>query len=1463
MSSMKNIFAAIAVSLLVSKANAGVVLTDSFENGIGNWVATFPSCSGTGTESLGTTAHTGSKSLLINGGGGFCNHVFANNTAILNARPQAYVKFWINHNTASPSLHTTFLAMTDANDGYKQLRLGAQNGNLAWNRESDDSTCPSQSPTGIATSVSIPINTWTCIEFMVDTANGYLDAWVNDVEVPGLHAQNKVADIDQAWYASKPSWIPNPIDLKLGWESYASDSDSIFYDDVVISNSRIGCSGSVATSSVTITTTTKSTTTTTTVASTTTKSTTTTTTVASPTIKSATTTTTVASPTSTTTIKPTSTTTSTKSISTVNHDNHNHNHHQNDNYFKYNSEQYKLHSQVWPAVQYAVNLVHRVHIAMTWRKAQLLINFKEGTIRQLFFNGVRTWKPSNASASNAAIHWQSEYFEFSPINFINELVRGLRANDKNKEKYVSTCLNQIRQQITKSDPDLKAVAVAKLCYLHMMGYDMTWASFHVLEVMSSPKIANKRGYAASAQSFRQDTSVLMLATNQLKKVEYLLTEINEAALHGLGHFVTHDLGRDILPDLTRLLNHSRPYIRKRTILVIYRVFLKYPEALRTTFPQVRSKLDDPDPSVVSTAVNVICELARKNPKSYLPLAPALYGLLTNSSNNWMLIKIVKLFAALTPLEPRLVKKLIPPLTNLIQTSSAMSVLYECIQTSIIGGLIGSETAENDEKPTTEASANLARLCVEKLRLFVEDQDQNLKYLGLFVLLKLQPLYPRAVLVYKETILRTLSDPDVSVRTRALELVSGMVTPKNLIDIVRQLLRHVNIIDPTAPEQPNMALELTLESSYVKNVISRVIEICYFDTFSKIRNFEWYLNILKSLASKATGEVAKQCGSQLQEVAIRVQEVRNLALEIAVFLLGEENEEVKGGCAWICGEFSDLLENPKLALDNLLLKKSSRAAQPHILCAKITASLKIIVNHKSFVQANKDEIVSAVDKLMSFPDVEVAERAVEASKLLRLIFQMNDVSRTESTPIELFELQKNFNPMISEMKKLWEGALKPVSDLAQKHVQLPTGLNLDDPIYEEEPEEEEIEDIIMIEKFPILKVVNNESEEAKKRKQDRLARQKQDPYYIRDPVQDAVEKFNDEVLDSIPVIALTSDDIKEINNKSKKIKNPQQPTKSYTVNRDQEMPEGVTISQTQEVESEKELDPDTYAVLSVDLTVDPTSAVEIPEVPDKKKKKKKSKSGEIEKKSKSKKDTSTKNKANLKKVKKPIAEVIPLELHSSTGQPLPTHFKQIYSDDYMTVYSTWKRLEESIYDDGSYLPLNITLKMIPSPRTSALEFLFESEIPEIAKLSDKEHHVNENADNTTRSTLQITLPTLIYFTPLSTLTINPQTFATTLQSTSLNGAQLISAASKFQCPSVNQQRFIVYLVENVLHMKVVEIIGNSASFWTECVGKGWVAGLLRLNGTSGQIEVKGVTDDIVAAVISVLEEWIAEGCLFTE
>lgn len=118
-----------------------------------------------------------------------------------------------------------------------------------------------------------------------------------------------------------------------------------------------------------------------------------------------------------------------------------------------------------------------------------------------------------------------------------DLIRGLRNHKGNEREYIQHSLRECRLEIRGSDMgklclwcssqkyshslklDLKATALLKLIYLEMFGHDMSWASFHVLEVMSSPKYLQKRvGYLGAVQSFRPDTEVLMLATNLLKKV---------------------------------------------------------------------------------------------------------------------------------------------------------------------------------------------------------------------------------------------------------------------------------------------------------------------------------------------------------------------------------------------------------------------------------------------------------------------------------------------------------------------------------------------------------------------------------------------------------------------------------------------------------------------------------------------------------------------------------------------------------------------------------------------------------------------------------------------------------------------------------------------------------------------------------------------------------------------------------
>uniref|UniRef100_A0A4W6G3T6 AP-3 complex subunit delta-1 n=1 Tax=Lates calcarifer TaxID=8187 RepID=A0A4W6G3T6_LATCA len=584
---------------------------------------------------------------------------------------------------------------------------------------------------------------------------------------------------------------------------------------------------------------------------------------------------------------------------------------------------------------------------------------------------------------------------------LQDLVRGIRNHKEDEAKYISTCIDEIKQELKQDNIAVKANAVCKLTYLQMLGYDVSWAAFNIVEVMSSSKFTYKRiGYLAASQCFHESTDVIMLTTNQIRKD---LSSPNQydtgVALTGLSCFVTPDLARDLANDIMTLVSHGDCVKRKRcSVLIMYKVFLKYPESLRPAFPRLKEKLEDPDPGVQSAAVNVICELARRNPKNYLSLAPLFFKLMTSSTNNWVLIKIIKLFGALTPLEPRLGKKLIEPLTNLIHSTSAMSLLYECVNTVIAGQYC--------------SSVGSVVLCVQKLRILIEDSDQNLKYLGLLAMSKILKTHPKSVQSHKDLILQCLDDKDESIRLRALDLLYGMVSKKNLMEIVKKLMLHVDKAEGT---------------TYRDELLTKIIDICSQSNYQYITNFEW------SVSQPVTPHPP---GISVSWWTIRVFAVAQMAtlLDNAHLLTGSMQRngicEVLYAAAWICGEFSEHLENPLQTLEAMLRPKVA-TLPGHIQAVYVQNAAKLFATVLKSQEGNTDSTTAQetsqlmIDRLPLFvqsANLEVQERA---SCILQLV---KYIQKLQQKDVEVAE----------EVIALFAGELNPVAPKAQKKVPVPEG-----------------------------------------------------------------------------------------------------------------------------------------------------------------------------------------------------------------------------------------------------------------------------------------------------------------------------------------------------------------------------------------------------------------------------------------
>uniref|UniRef100_A0A240SXD3 Clathrin/coatomer adaptor adaptin-like N-terminal domain-containing protein n=1 Tax=Glossina palpalis gambiensis TaxID=67801 RepID=A0A240SXD3_9MUSC len=266
----------------------------------------------------------------------------------------------------------------------------------------------------------------------------------------------------------------------------------------------------------------------------------------------------------------------------------------------------------------------------------------------------------------------------------------------------------------------------------------------------------------------------------------------------------------------------------------------------------------------------------------------------------------------------------------------MSLLYECINT-VIAVLISISSG----MPNHSASI---QLCVQKLRILIEDSDQNLKYLGLLAMSKILKTHPKSVQAHKDLILACLDDKDESIRLRALDLLYGMVSKKNLMEIVKRLLGH---------------MERAEGSAYRDELLYKVIEICSQSSYLFVTNFEWYLTVLVELIQLEAGSKhGRIIAEQLLDVAIRVPIVRQFAVNemanlLDTFIVSSQSNsmyEVLYAAAWIVGEFSNELENVEPTL-NVLLKP--RQVPGHIQGVFVQNVMKLFTRLATTYMENGD------------------------------------------------------------------------------------------------------------------------------------------------------------------------------------------------------------------------------------------------------------------------------------------------------------------------------------------------------------------------------------------------------------------------------------------------------------------------------------------------------------------------------
>ncbi|KAK8521379.1 hypothetical protein V6N13_077488 [Hibiscus sabdariffa] len=525
---------------------------------------------------------------------------------------------------------------------------------------------------------------------------------------------------------------------------------------------------------------------------------------------------------------------------------------------------------------------------------------------------------------------------------LEDLIKGLRQQLIGEQAFISKSLEEIRKEIKSTDLSTKSTALLKLSYLSNLHFqDMSFAAFPALEVLSSPRFSHKKiAYHAISLSFHDSTPVLLLITNHLRKDLNSTNEFEVSlSLQCLSRIANVDLARDLTPEVFALLSSNKLYVRKRAVAVVLRVFEKYPDSVRVCFKRLVENLENSDPQVLSAVVGVFSELACKDARSYLPLAPEFYKILVDSKNNWISIKVLKIFSKLAPLEPRLAKRVVEPICDLMRDTGAKSLLFECIRT-VVTSLSEYESA--------------VRLAVGKVREFLEDEDPNLKYLGLQALRIVAEKHLWAVSENKEVVIKSLSDADPNIKVESLRLVMAMVSEHNVSEISRVLVNYAIKSDPV----------------FCNEILGSILSTCSRNLYEIIVDFDWYVSLLGEMSRIPHCQMGDEIENQLIDIGLRVKDVRPELVRVARDLLIDPallgNSFLHGvlsAAAWASGEYVEFSRNP-LELMEALLQPRTSLLPPPIRAIYIQSAFKVLVFclHTCFMRGKSIAPSASLDNL---------------------------------------------------------------------------------------------------------------------------------------------------------------------------------------------------------------------------------------------------------------------------------------------------------------------------------------------------------------------------------------------------------------------------------------------------------------------------------------------------------------------
>jgi AP-1 complex subunit gamma-1 len=219
---------------------------------------------------------------------------------------------------------------------------------------------------------------------------------------------------------------------------------------------------------------------------------------------------------------------------------------------------------------------------------------------------------------------------------LRDLIRSVRACKTAAEEraVISKECALIRTAIKEEEETFRHRNVAKLMYIHMLGYPTHFGQMECLKLISAQSFPEKRiGYLGLTLLLTEQTEVLTLVTNSLKMdLSNPNQYIQALSLVAIGNLATQDMARDLASDVDKILRSPNAYLRKKASLAAIRLLKKEPDLIELLGERIVSLLKDKAHGVLITGLQLMIEVLDLLPdlkEEYQKLVPSLVRLLRN------------------------------------------------------------------------------------------------------------------------------------------------------------------------------------------------------------------------------------------------------------------------------------------------------------------------------------------------------------------------------------------------------------------------------------------------------------------------------------------------------------------------------------------------------------------------------------------------------------------------------------------------------------------------------------------------------------------------------------------------------------------------------------------------------------------------------------------------------------------